>query len=133
VAEIAGMRSTPTAVSLLAAPARLLWQVTGNKQHGGGTLRAWSLLDETVVGDADQLISRYLHLGVLDRTEILGLARAGKVMALRFSHTTVFPRPVSLAEYRGIMAELEPGVGTAHVGPQPMAEAVVVRLATLSA
>ena len=124
---------TPTAPSLLAAPARLLWQVTGDKRHGGGALRAWSLLDETVVGDVDQLISRFLHLGVLDRMEILGMARAGKVMALRFSHTTVFPRPVSLAEYRGIMAELEPGVGIVHVGPQPVTEQVFVRLATVAA
>jgi ribosomal protein S18 acetylase RimI-like enzyme len=124
---------TPTAPSLLAAPARLLWQVTGDKRHGGGALRAWSLLDETVVGDVDQLISRFSHLGVLDRTEILGMARGGKVMALRFSHTTVFPRPVSLAEYRGIMAELEPGVGIVHVGPQPVTEQVFVRLATVAA
>lgn len=124
---------TPTVRSLLTAPARLLWQVTGDKRHGGGTLRAWSLLDETVVGEVDQLISRFSHLGVLDRAEILGMARAGKVMALRFSHTTAFPRPVTLAEYLGIMAELEPGVGIAHAGPQPVTEHVFVRLATLAA
>lgn len=124
---------TPTARSLLAAPARLLWQVTGDKRYGGGMLRGWSLLDETVVGDVDQLISRFSHLGVLDRTEILSMARAGKVMALRFSHTTVFHRPVSLAEYRRVMGELEPGVGSAHVGPQPVAEHVFVHLATMAA
>jgi ribosomal protein S18 acetylase RimI-like enzyme len=124
---------TPSAPSLLAAPARLLWQVTGDKRHGGGTLRAWSLLDETIVGDVDQLINRFSHLGVLDRAEILGMARAGNVMALRFSHTTVFPRPISLADYRRIMGELEPGVGIVHVGPQPVAEHVFVRLATLAA
>ncbi|HVE45323.1 MAG TPA: GNAT family N-acetyltransferase [Acidimicrobiales bacterium] len=124
---------TPTAPSLLAAPARLLWQVTGDKRHGGGTLRAWSLLDETIVGDVDQLISRFSHLGVLNRTEILDMARAGKVMALRFSHTTVFPRPISLAEFRGIMGELEPGVGIVHVGPQPVVEQVFVHLATMAA
>jgi GNAT superfamily N-acetyltransferase len=123
---------SPTAPSMLAAPARLLWQVTGDKRFGGGTLRAWSLLDETVVGDVDQLISRFSHLGVLNRTEILEMARAGKVMALRFSHTTVFPRPVSLAEYRKIMAELEPGVGVVHVGPQPVTEEVFVRLAMVA-
>jgi hypothetical protein len=124
---------TPTAQSLLTAPARLLWQVTGDKRRGGGALRAWSLLDETVIGDVDHLISRFAHLGVLDRTQILGMARAGKVMALRFSHTTVFPRPVSLAEYRGIMAELEPGVGMTHAGPQPVTEQVFVRLTTVAA
>lgn len=124
---------SPTAKSLLESPARLLWQVTGDKGHGGGTLRAWSLLDETIVGHVDQLISRFSHLGVLDRTEILGMARAGKVMALRFSHTTVFPRPISLAEFRGIMGELEPGVGVVHMGPQPVTERVFVRVATMAA
>jgi len=124
---------TPTAPALVTAPARLLWQVTGDKRRGGGTLRARSLLDETVVGDVDQLISRFSHLGVLNRTEILSLARAGKVMALRFSHTTVFPRPISLPEYRGVMAKLEPGVGLAHVGPQPVTEQVFVALAKMTA
>ncbi len=123
---------TPTVPSLLTAPARLLWQVTGDRRYGGGTLRAWSLLDETVIGDVDQLISRFSHLGVLDRIEILRMARAGRVMALRFSHTTVFPRPISLAEYRDVMAELEPGVGIASVGPQPVSEQVFVRLATVA-
>ena len=123
---------TPTAASLLAAPARLLWQVTGEKRYGGGALRAWSLLDETVIADVDQLISRFSHLGVLDRGEIVAMARAGKVMALRFSHTTVFTRPISLADYRGVMDELEPGVGVVHVGPQPMSEQVFVRLATMA-
>ena len=94
---------------------------------------ARSLLNETVIGDVDQLISRFSHLGVLDRTEILDMARAGQVMALRFSHTTVFPRPISLAQYREIMGDLEPGVGVAHAGPQPMSEHVFVRLTTLAA
>lgn len=123
----------PTVPALLKSPARLLWQVTGDKRHGGGTLRGWSLLDETVVGDVDQLISRFSHLGVLNRAEILTMAKAGKVMALRFSHTTVFPRPVTLDEYRDVIGELEKGAGIAHVGPQPVTEHVFVRLAMMAA
>jgi hypothetical protein len=60
------------------------------------------------------------------------MARAGKVMALRFSHTTLLPNPVSLAEYRVLMAELEPGKGLAHAGPQPVTEQVFVRLVTVA-
>ena len=123
----------PTAASLLAAPARLVWQVTGDKRHGGGTLRGWSLLDETVVGDVDQLISRFSHLGVLNREEILQMAKSGRVMALRFSHTAVFRRPVTLAEYGEVMAELQPGSGMSHMGPQPMTEQLFVRLASTAA
>lgn len=119
---------TPTATALLHAPARLLWQVTGPKRHGGGALRARSILDETVVGDVDQLMNRFSHLGVLKRDEIAAMAKEGKVMALRFSHTTVFPHPVSLDDYRRIMDEVEPGRGLTHVGPQPVTEQTFLRL-----
>jgi ribosomal protein S18 acetylase RimI-like enzyme len=124
---------TPTVPSLLNAPARILWQVTGDKRHGGGTLRACSLLDEMIIGDVDQLINRYSHLGVLDRSEILPMTRDGKVMAIRFSHTTLFRHPVTLADYRGIVSELEPGVGLAHAGPQPVTEHVFTRVAAAAA
>ena len=124
---------TPSVPSLFTSPARLLWQVTGEKRHGGGTVRAWSLLDETVVGNVDHLISRFSHLGVLNSEEIQSMARAHQVMALRFSHTTVFPRAVTLSEYREIMAELEPGAGITHAGPQPVSERVFVRLITMAA
>lgn len=124
---------SPSVRNMLQSPARLLWQVTGEKRHGGGTIRAWSLLDETVVGDVEQLINRFSHLGVLEPSEIHSMARAGKIMALRFSHTTVFRRPVTLSEYREVMRELEPGVGMTHAGPQPVPEHVFVRLATMAA
>lgn len=123
---------SPTASLLLEAPARLLWQVTGSKRHGGGALRARSLLDETAVGAVDQLISRFSHLGVLNRDEISAMAKGGKVMALRFSHTTVFSQPVSLAEYRRIMERVEPGKGLTHAGPQPVSEQVFVEVAMVS-
>ena len=119
---------TPTVASLLRAPARILWQVTGDKRHGGGTLRACSLLDETVVGEVDQLINRYSHLGVLNRNEVSTMARDGQVMAIRFSHTTLFRHPVTLSDYRGIVGEFEPGVGLAHAGPQPVTEQVFTRV-----
>jgi predicted GNAT family acetyltransferase len=124
---------TPTVPALLTAPRRLLWQVTGDRRHGGGTLRGWSLLDETVVGNVDQLINRFSHLGVLDPLQIIAMAKGGKVMALRFSHTAIFPKPVALADYRGIMAELEPGVGLVHAGPQPVSEQVFLRIAETAA
>lgn len=123
---------TPTVPALLQAPTRLLWQVTGSKKRGGGYLRARSLLNETVIGQVDQLIHRFSHLGVLNRDEISSLAKEGEVMALRFSHTKVFPKPVSLADYRLIMDELEPGKGLAHAGPQPVTEQVFLRLARLA-
>ncbi|WP_420451787.1 GNAT family N-acetyltransferase [Ilumatobacter sp.] len=123
---------SPTSAALLRAPARLLWQVTGDQARGGRSLRAKSLLDEMVIGDVDQLVSRFSHLGVLDRDQIQAMASDGKVMALRFSHTWVFPTPITLAQYREVMRRLEPGKGLAHAGPQPVSEHVFVELARLA-
>jgi hypothetical protein len=65
------------------------------------------------------------------RSALLSSNFSSHLMALRFSHMTVFPRPVSLADYRAVMDELEP-VGVVHVGPQPMSEQVFVRLAMIA-
>ena len=48
------------------------------------------------------------------------------------SHTWVFPNPVSLSKYREVMAELEPGKGLTHVGPQPVTERVFAKVASLA-
>lgn len=122
---------SPTSPALFTTPARILWQVTGDRRFGGRTLRGWSLLDDVVVGDVSQLIKRFSHLGVLNEAQIREFARDGSVMALRFSHTTVFRRPLSLADYRGVMNDLEPGKGLTHF-PQPVAERTFVRLATMA-
>jgi hypothetical protein len=53
-------------------------------------------------------------------------------MALRFSHTAVFPRPVALAEYRDVMGVLEPDTGIVNLSPQELTEQVFVRLATMA-
>lgn len=68
---------------------------------------------------------------MLNEAQIREFARDGSVMALRFSHTTVFRRPLSLADYRGVMNDLEPGKGLTHF-PQPVAERTFVRLATMA-
>jgi hypothetical protein len=123
---------TPTYQKLLQGPARLLWRVTGDERFGGKSIRGWSLLDEAVTGDVDHLISRFSHLGVLDRGQITQESRGGHVMALRFSHTAVFPRPVALAEYRDVMGVLEPDTGIVNLSPQELTEQVFVRLATMA-
>ena len=117
----------------LAAPARILWYVSGSPAHGGRTIRGMSLLNDVVVGDVDQLISRFSHLGVLDRGEILSQARGGSVMALRFSHTTVMSRPVSLDDYRGMVNELDHEHGLTLVGPQRVSEQVFAAVVTMGA
>lgn len=107
----------------LEAPARIVWHVTGD-QPGSRSLRGVSLLNEVVVGDVDQIIARFAHLGVLDAEQVNQRAEDGRIMALRFSHTSVFPRPVSLARYLEVMSELTPGEQPLWVSPQLMPERV---------
>jgi len=88
----------------LAAPARLLWYVSGTAP-GSGTIRAVSHLTEVAVGDQDRLFHRFKPLGVYGRDDVHGRAdEQGQVMALRFCNTERFAEPVSLDDYRRLMA-----------------------------
>ncbi|MFD0576152.1 GNAT family N-acetyltransferase [Dactylosporangium darangshiense] len=84
------------------APARLLWYMSG----GGSTtpqpaaVIACSQLDEVVVGAPDELHDRFQHLGVWDRATVGQAARGGRVQALRFTNTEIFPTPVPRARLR---------------------------------
>lgn len=115
----------------LEAPARIVWHVTGD-QPGSRSLRGVSLLNEVVVGDVEQIIARFAHLGVLDAEQVRQRAEDGRIMALRFSHTTVFPKPVSLARYVDVMRELTPDEQPLWVGPQLMPEQVFDRLISMT-
>jgi GNAT superfamily N-acetyltransferase len=87
----------------LAAPARLLWYVSG-KQPGAGMIRATSHLTEVAVDDADRLYHRFQPLGVYTREDVRGCADVrGHAMALRFSHTETFDQPIALREYRRVL------------------------------
>ncbi len=67
-------------------------------------LRAISQLTEVVVGDHERLHRRFSSLGVYTRERVASAAdRRGQVMALRFSTTTLLPRPVPLDDYRELV------------------------------
>lgn len=113
------------------APARVLWHVSGT-QEGSRTLRGRSLLNEVVVGDVDQVIARFAHLGVLDAGQVRERAEAGRIMALRFSHTALFSNPVTLHQYVEIMDDMTPGEHPLWVSPQIVPEHVFDRLTRLA-
>lgn len=115
----------------IVGPARIVWHVTGD-QAGGRTLRGTSLLGEVVVGDVDQIIRRYAQYGVLDPDQVRSRAEDGRIMAMRFSHTTVFPKPVTLDQYVEVMAELTPDDHPLWVSPQLMTEQVFARVASMA-
>lgn len=95
-------------------------------------MRAMSLLNEVVVGDVEQIIRRFAHLGVLDPDQVKGRARNGRIMALRFSHTSLFPNPVPLDRYVEVMAALTPDVHPIWVSPQAVNEQVFDRVITMA-
>ncbi|MFI6444892.1 GNAT family N-acetyltransferase [Kitasatospora sp. NPDC050543] len=80
-------------------PARLLWYVSkGLPNQEGQLVIGCSRLEEVVVDTAEALRARFEHLGVYGQREIHEIAdrSSGKAMALRFSDTELFPKPVTL-------------------------------------
>ena len=92
----------------LRAPARILWYVSGDQ----GKVVAVSRLDDVVCGKPKILFKEFKRLGTLDWKDIFDMCRedvSTELMALLFSHTFPFRKPVSLATLREI---LENGRGT---------------------
>ncbi|MFF2790825.1 GNAT family N-acetyltransferase [Streptomyces sp. NPDC058049] len=90
-------------------PARILWYVSeGIAGQQGKMVIGCSRLDEVVIGDPDTLFSQFEHLGVYGRPEVRRTASdAGRVMALRFSDTELFPVQVTHSR----LAALAKGLG----------------------
>ncbi|MFG3289405.1 GNAT family N-acetyltransferase [Streptomyces sp. NPDC048179] len=89
-------------------PARLLWYVSDGKSSVEGQMVVGSSrLDEVVVDTPDTLFSKFEHLGVYGLAEVQEVADAsGRAMALRFSDTEIFPRPVTLKRLTSLAREL---------------------------
>jgi predicted GNAT family acetyltransferase len=102
--ELVYYRSPHAAPRGLAAPARLLWYVSGT-HAGAGTIRAVSHLTEVAVGEYQRLFHRFKPLGVYTLENVRACAdRNGHAMALRFSHTELLERPVPLDDYRRLLS-----------------------------
>lgn len=119
---------SPAAGGGLTAPARLLWYVKGGPTSQRG-LRAISTLRDVVVGDPLRLYRRFAHLGAYDQNQVTATSRNQRVMALRFSHTSMLPRAISLDEYRDAMRAA--GRGLNLQGPQRLPEHAFASLANL--
>jgi hypothetical protein len=114
----------------LTAPGRILWYVSGTVP-GARTIRAVSHLLEIIVGNPRQLFRRFSHLGVYTYDQVQASAIDGSVMALRFARTRPLERPVTLDEYRRLVAR-ESGKGVSLVGPQPLNEHTFVQIINMS-
>jgi len=91
----------------LTAPARILWYVTKHDQgHSGtGAVRGVSYLDSFVRGPACELYARFRRLGVYGWKDVLGSASEnpyGRIGALLFAETELYPSPVQLDDLRSM-------------------------------
>ncbi|MFF7845402.1 GNAT family N-acetyltransferase [Streptomyces ossamyceticus] len=88
-------------------PARLLWYVSEGAGVDGQMVVGSSRLDEVLIDTPDTLFSKFEHLGVYGQAEVRGAADAsGRAMALRFSDTEIFPKPVTLRRLTSLAKEL---------------------------
>lgn len=108
------------------SPARVLWYVSGEKgRQGTGSVRAASLIDESVQGRAKELFGRYRRLGAYKWGQVLKAAKGnptGPLTAFSFTHTELFSSPVSWNEVQGILHSLT-GHGNSLAGPLQISDA----------
>jgi GNAT superfamily N-acetyltransferase len=100
----------------MSAPARLLWYMStgGQTRAVPAGIIACSELDSVIVGEPDDLYSRFRHLGVWNRDTILAASHDGRAQALRFTNTEVFPTAVP----RKRMLQIMKSYGVNAAAPQ---------------
>lgn len=93
----------------LQAPCRILWYVSGTQKEGKGkgfyevqSIRACSYVDEVIIDKPKELYQRFQQLGIYKLSDIenINTDKDGKIMAIRFSHTELFKKPIFKKELR---------------------------------
>lgn len=95
---------------MLTSPGRIFWYVSRDV----GEVVAISHLDEVMVKKAKELFRRYNRFGVLewrDLWEMCGKDSSREIMALRFSRTFMFRRPIPYRVLRRVLQEENLGCG----------------------
>jgi GNAT superfamily N-acetyltransferase len=89
---------------------RILWYVSGSDKDKGfieiQAVRACSILDEVVIGTPEELDLRFRNLGVYKKEDLLKIANGDEnqdIMAVKFSTTELFDRPIFLTNIRKIL------------------------------
>lgn len=91
------------------APARILWYVSDDKDGGyteKSSIRACSSLDEVIVGNPEELYLKFKRLGIYEWKDIKNLSGEkynNEIMAIKFSNTELFDKPVSLRKIHEIL------------------------------
>ena len=105
---------------MLVAPGRILWYVSGKRKE----IVAVSYLDDVVIDTTKELFRRFKRFGVLEWRalyEMCGRDPLKELMALKFSHTFLFRKPISLDDIRIVYAKNSAGPslqGPSRVAPE---------------
>lgn len=92
---------------MIRPPARLLWYESGD---AAGQIVAVSCLDAVEIDTAKAIFKKFKKIGVLEWKDIFDMCNGDpfkEIMALRFSHTFPFRKPVSLDAMRNVFDEHE--------------------------
>ena len=94
----------------LAAPGRILWYVSRGtgRYPGAGALRACSVIDRVDVGTPGKLYKQNARLGTYRWDDVFAVAKGDpsrEVMAVRFSDTEQFDRPIPWSRLRELLPE----------------------------
>ena len=89
---------------MLKAPGRILWYVSGTI----GQIVAVSYLDSVVIDTPKELLRQFKKFGTLEWEDLFEMCEGDisrELMALKFSHTFPFRKPISLKAIRTIFKE----------------------------
>ena len=87
---------------------RILWYVSSNSSFTLGTkeVKACSRLEEVIIDKPEKLYRQFRSLGVYELKDLMTIAKDepnADIMAIRFSHTQLFPKPLTLKRIQGIL------------------------------
>ena len=112
-------RSSKTCHRMLKPPARILWYVSGDIKK----IIAISHLDTVEIDTPKVLFGKFKKFGILKWKDIYDLCDGDlskEIMALKFSHTFLFRKPISLDELRGVFKEDRVGLTLQSPSKVPM-------------
>ncbi|NEO32804.1 MAG: GNAT family N-acetyltransferase [Symploca sp. SIO3C6] len=96
----------------LDAPCRILWYVSETQNEGKGKgfqnvgyIGACSYVDEVVIGKSKELYRRFQRLGVYNESNVENVRKDinGNIMAIRFSDTELFNRPIDFQKLQQVL------------------------------
>ena len=88
--------------AVVSSPARALWYVSKDSARKVQEFRAVSLIEEAYVGTAKELFRQHRRLGVYSWRDLMEMTNGcsdKKIMAVRFTMTQTFERPVAREQF----------------------------------